>query len=315
MITDDTNGTTEPQAAPRATLLDRTVCLAVNRRKFSNSKKAQLASVTTAADKSLLRLSKRLIDSTELKAINTVDGEMKAFIESICMPSMFKTGVWLLPIPLVERVEQELQMFKEKRQAAVDTFIEVYPDQVRAIEDRLADQYDARNYPTVEQMRLAFSFDWQYVTFGVPGSLKAIKASLFAEEQKKYEHKMQEAATEYRDMLRARTLALVEHLHEQLGTKADGTKRKVYEAQVDKLTEGLKLFELQDATDDSEMKPIIEQARAIMSGVDVKLLRDDDAFKQRVADGLAAVVGQLKTMVVDRSTREIELPDDDTVPA
>jgi hypothetical protein len=302
--------TTNAAAAPRATLLERTICLAVHKKKFGNSRKASLAIVDTDADKALLGLSKRLLDSPELKAISGVDHELNAFLESICMPSMFKNGVYLLPIPLVERVEDELQQFKIKRQAAVDTFLEVYPDQVRAIETRLGSQYDARNYPTVEQMRLLFDLEWQYVSFGVPGSLKAIKASLFEDEKKKYEAKMQEAAEEYRSTLRARLYGFFDALAESLKPTSDGKKRRLYESTIDKVNQALALFEMQDATDDKELAPIVARGRAIMAGVDVEQLRDDDALRGRIESELSQALADMKTMIVDRGSRAIELEDD-----
>lgn len=304
-----TDTTTVDETMQGATILDRTVCLAISKSRFGNRHKAQLERVITAADKAMLSLSKRLLESPELKEVLAVDRDYGDQVKALTTPSNFKTGVHLLSIPLIERAEAILREWKEKRIAAIEAFVGVYPAQIQAAAQALKDQFDATNYPASHEIAATFALSWQYVTFGVPGSLREIRASLFAEEQEKYRVQLVEAADEYRNTLRARLLASLDSLAESLKPQGDGKKKRIYEAHIEKLTETLALFELQDATDDSAAKAIVEQARAVMSGVDVAQLRDDEAFKARVAAGLDAAIGSLRVITTDRGSRGIRLDD------
>src|SRR6476646_614492 len=93
----------------------KTICLALRRGRFGNVKKASLASVEVDADKTLLRLSKQLLDSPELKAIQKLDSEVQGYLRGVAFSSLFKGGVYLIPLALVEQVEAKLQEFATRR--------------------------------------------------------------------------------------------------------------------------------------------------------------------------------------------------------
>lgn len=308
MADEQAPGITDATAAPRVTIFDRMVCLAITVRKFGNHKKAAINRVQTEADKKLLALSKKLLDSEQLAAVTSVVGGMNDWLDSVSSPSEFKMGMRLVAIAMAERVKQELDdVWLPKFHAAVDAFLEVYPDQVRAIEARLADQYDPKNYPTVDDMRRKFDLRYQFVTFGVPGTLQSIKASLFEDEKRKHEAWIVDAKAEYRATLRARLTGFFDALAEALSPKSDGKKRKLYASTMENLNGALSLFEMQDATDDTDMAALVARGRNMLAGVDVEMLREDDALRASKQAELAALIADMKTLAVDRGTREVDL--------
>lgn len=313
---------------PKGTIMDRAVCLVVERGKFGNSKKAPIAKIMEIArkeanghegafalgetvDRRLLSASKKLLVSPELKAIASVDGEIFQYLDKVALPSMFKSGVHLIPIPLVEKVETDLREFRTRRAAQVARFLEVYPDQMREIETKLGELFNPLDYPSVDKLKTMFVFEWQYVTFGVPGSLKAVKASLFEEERKKYAAKLTEAADECRMAMRAGLAEVVAHMVDRLTvdeTDPLKPKKKVFKAKtVENVSEFLATFEMKNITDDADLGVLVSQARELMNGVDPKLLREDDLVRRKLHEGFAAISASLETMGVDRHSRAIDL--------
>src|SRR6266513_5725900 len=110
---------------PGVDLAKKTVCIKMRLSTMGNTRKVSTSQIEADADKDLLRVSKHLLDSAELKAIRRFDGEIRRFLYNICLP--FEIGIHLLPIAALQQVEERLQQFAEDRQQLVDAFFAAYP--------------------------------------------------------------------------------------------------------------------------------------------------------------------------------------------
>ena len=115
-----------PGDNPGQDLARRTVCIKVQRTRLGNSRKVSAARVEVDTDKTLLRISKRLFDCNEYKAISNFDAEVSKYLESVCLP--FEKGIHLCPLPLLQQVDQKLKEFAARRPALVEAFLSVYPN-------------------------------------------------------------------------------------------------------------------------------------------------------------------------------------------
>ena len=106
-------------------LARKTVCIKIQRSRLGNSRKVNAAQVEVDADKTLLRISKRLFDCLEYKAIANFDGEIGRYLESVCLP--FEKGIHLCPLPLLGEVDRNLKEFAGKRPTLIEAFLSVYP--------------------------------------------------------------------------------------------------------------------------------------------------------------------------------------------
>jgi hypothetical protein len=150
---------TTPLAAidnPGQDLARRTVCIKVQRTRLGNSRKVSAAKVEVDTDKTLLRISKRLFDCNEYKAISNFDAEVSKYLESVCLP--FEKGIHLCPLPLLQQVDQKLKDLAARRPALVEAFLKVYPDLCAQAPERHRALHDPRDFPSVAEVRQAFSF-------------------------------------------------------------------------------------------------------------------------------------------------------------
>ena len=78
-------------------------------------------------DKTLLAASKRILESTELRAVGEVMGRAKAYIEVRAVPnSIVADGTYLVPIARVDEIEAELEgPMRTQFDAAVDAAADV----------------------------------------------------------------------------------------------------------------------------------------------------------------------------------------------
>jgi hypothetical protein len=288
-------------------LSQTTICLKVHLGLLGNSRKVNNSQVEVDADKTLIRVSKNLLDSKELQAIKTLDGEIRQFLYNMCLP--FETGIHLLPLPLIETVDQKLREFEQMRRDRVDVFIAAYPGLCREAAIRLRALYNPLDYPPVDVIRSKFPFSWQYVSFGVPGLLREISARIFQTERDKAARMMAEASSEIQQVLRASLAELVDRLRDRLTDETDGKPRRLRESTVQRLREFLSTFDFRNVTDDLELKAQVERARALLAGVPTDAIRNTSELRAKIRDGMADISQRLEPMLGDRVGRKFRRED------
>ncbi|MGA9055177.1 MAG: hypothetical protein WB763_01565 [Terriglobia bacterium] len=141
---------------PGADLARKTVFIKLHLGLLGNSRKVSSSQVAVDADKALIRVSKTLLDSPELQAIRTLDGDIRHFLYDMCLP--FEVGIHLLPLGLVETVDERLHEFKDRRGELVESFLSAYPRLCQEAAGRLRTLYNPADYPPVDEVRSHFTF-------------------------------------------------------------------------------------------------------------------------------------------------------------
>lgn len=251
------------------------------------------------------RAQKVLLDSPEYSAVKSCDSAIKTYVKSRALPSFFKSGVFLLPIALVDEVDSMLTQWLTIRRKLVEEFKAVYIAQKEAAKQDLGPKYNEKDYPSADGMVTYFDFKWSYVTLKTPQSLAGVSAEIFQREQAKAEAQWKEAYGEIQGMLRAQMLEMVSHMQDKLTPGEDG-KRKVFHASsLEKVGDFLSVFDARNITNDAQLKSLVDRAREMMDGLDVDLLKDNERIRKRVAQGMAEIKEQLSTMIVEAPSRAI----------
>ena len=296
----ESNGATTPETP----LSDRAICLALSLRKPGNHRKLSASLLEVDADKESISAQKMLLSSDHLKTIDHYDGEIRKFLYTRCLPSLFKDGVYMVPTVLIEEVEAKLTAFSEKRSQLVAAFLEAYPTLAQEAETRLRAAYNPSDYPPVERLEMAFRMDWRYVAFSVPGALKTVSRELFRKEQQKAANQWQEAMEEIRALLRTHLAEMVNHMTERLSGSGKEGKPKIFKnTLVTNMTEFLDCFEARNLTDDKELSDCVKRARELLSGVDAQTLRTSAALRESLRNGFCSLQGTLDSLVISRPSR------------
>ncbi len=311
-----TTTTTPTESTANTSVFDKTLCLVLTRGTMGITRKARgpvqaVAAEAVESSPAFVALSKTLFRAPEFKAIKTLDSELQAFLMKMSLPSLLKGGTHAIPIPMVEQVDDEVRQYIEKRIALVAILAGAWTRIVQESETALGPQlFDPRNYPSAERLGTQFYVEHRWIDYGVPARLKAIKASIWKDEQIKAAAAIENAKVQAIQDVRGRALKLVDHIVDRLTPSPDGTKRIFRDSLLGNLREFLDLFPvLNTATGDTELSPLVERARLALDGIDPKLLRDDELVRQKVASDFAAIQTTLDGMVVE-STRRIRFEDD-----
>lgn len=297
-----------------ADLFSKAIVLSVTLSRPGNRKKVSSGLVEVDADKSLVHVSKDLLDSKEYQAIAKKHGDIRKYVYQMAMPcSILGSGRYLLPVVSVELLDKRLTEFEAEVGGLVNEACVAYPIRVEESRARLSVLWNATDYPPVEVYRSGFGISWRYDTWGVPGQLENISAAIFERESERAKERVQEAAVEVTQILGQGLLACVDHMLERLTPGSDG-KRKIFrDSTVTNFLEFLGGLSVKNLAGNADLEAVAEQSRRILNGVDPQTLRDSGPIRDYVATKMQEVKARLSEIaVVARPSRMIVLSDDET---
>jgi hypothetical protein len=295
------------------TVAKKAVLLRLTIRSWGVRRTVPKAKVEVDADKALIHVGKDILDSETLRAIRSLDGEIRAYLAAKALPSQFKSGVYLVPIKLVDRIDKVLQEKIARRKALVVQLAGELPGLIAEQKPRLRGLFNEYEYPTPEQILNLFSLTYSYFTFDAPEALKAISKEIFERETENAKEWWVEAKANANALLTLQAKEVVEHLQKRLaGGGVEGERLKfLRETAVEGLREFFDDFTERNLADNNELAAIVGRGKALLSGVDVDSLRNNLGIREQVQAGLADIKEQLDKLVVDKPLRQIQLDDDD----
>ena len=283
-------------------LAHKTVCVKVRLGRLGNTRKVSNSQVEVDTDKSLIRVSKHLLDSKELRTIANFDGEIRRYLYNTCLP--FEAGIHLCPFALLEQMEGKLREFAVGRDGLVAEFLTAYSGLSQEAAKRLRSLYNPADYPPLEHVAQQFTFTWQYISFGVPDQLREISTKIWQDEREKAAQVMADAGREIQQVLRAAMAELVKHMRDRLRDGPDGKPLRFKETTVSNLVDFLGSFDFRNVTDDTELKALVDKAREMLVGVSADDLRTTAGVRAKVQQGMADLATELDTMIVKKPARK-----------
>lgn len=296
---------------PNQNLDDKSVLLVVGFHRLGNARKVSTAQISVDADKTMLHVSKNLLDAREYDAIKTHDGKTRAWLATRALPSMFKEGVFRVPNTLVVEVDEYLTARKSERDALVEKFRKAYVERVKQAMARLNGLANVNDYLTADDAADKFDLTWRYVTFATPDALKNLRDGLFQREREKLAKSVSDAAEEIKSVLRVQMAALVDRMVTQMTPSKDGKKKKIYDSLVGNINDFLGTFNARNLADDRQLQALVEKARQTVAGVSPEILRESDGIREHVKAGFDEIKKQLDTMIVDKPARHFDFGNGD----
>lgn len=277
-----------------------TMVLEVRFHKPSPTRDGSMEGLTIDADKDSLSLSKKYLRSEHFSRAVGVESALKKKLDKIRVPfskdfgNPFREGTYLIPAAMLADAEALLASAKEEYDDASDKLKDAWSDVVADAKARLRSQFDEESYPSAEAMRAKFSMRWRWFQYAVPdpGSLGEF---LYAREKEKVERSWKEAEESVRLALRESMAGLVGHLADQLGEKADGSKRSLRPEAVEHVNEFLDAFDKRNIFGDPGLEKLVDRARKVLDGKGVEDLKSD---RGTVGTALRAVEAAIGKMIV-----------------
>lgn len=255
----------------------------------------------TKADHNRLKVTKKLIEAKEHKAIQSIDISIRAYIKRMALPSPFKEGVYALPLDLLEIVDERMQEYADERKAAVLALKEVYEAAKIDAAEKLGALYKESDY--VIDLEWAYRLEWQYVSLSAPVQVAGKDNKIYTREQERLQRQWDEAIDDMRGALRVGLSELVNDLVKRLSNSADGEKRVKPSKLLERFQEFLNNFQARNVTSDDELTALAEQARKLLKGVNTETLIESADVRKQVEKGFKQVQSQLSKLELEAKGR------------
>lgn len=251
-------------------LFSKAVACDVQMRKAGNQRKVDTRKVETDADRRLLHLTKKLIDSDAYEKIGSRDGEFRRWLMTYAVPCpQFRTGIYLIPFDLLSKVEKEFEIYQQEREKLIDALISERDQLIEQARFKLGSLFQQSDYIPLDQYRTLFSVELTYLSLNAPEALERVNKDLFQREQAKIKRQWEEAGRAMCEALRQDFEGFVSLLTENIrkwDEKAQGNGKKIQfrEAVVTNLREFCETFRSRNLTDDRELEELVSQVENLI---------------------------------------------------
>jgi hypothetical protein len=149
--------------------------------------------------------------------------------------------------------------------------------------------------------------DWSYHALSAPKSLEAVSEDLYRKAESDIQAQIFDATEAVRLALRGEMKEMVDWAVDRLTAKDDGKQKSFKKAGLAKLREFLDLFGDRNITGDQDLALLVEQAKGLISGIDVSSLRKDEPVRESIKAGFEKIKETVDTWVIDAPGRVIDL--------
>lgn len=310
-------------------LQQNAVLLSVSRGRLRTTKRISSSSVQSDADPDVLHVSKDIMDSDKLDAIGKLNAKISNFLLRICLPGPFKTGMYLLPVRLIDSTLKQLEADKVELTALVADFMEFYQAahqfaqaddataaamleanpglaQFAASKAQLGSLWNPTDYPAPDQVRARFFFDFSVMEMQTPGKLKAISKELYQRELEKIQNVWEGATEKISGVLMEEFQKLTSNLAERLTPGEDGKQKSLRASTLKKMNDWCSLFDARNLSSDEQLSAMVDKARKLVNGIDLENLKDDAAVREELSKDVQGLVEEVNAAIIDRPARRMD---------
>lgn len=282
---------------------------------------AATAKAIKSAKLGSLKVTKPLIRSAALNAINDALNSGKKRILSLCVPSTVQPGMFVASPAAAQKIERIIE--EVQSELALNLLPKFQDDFAPAIERARTDKiingglgplFNAQDYPDSDAAVQCFGLENYFWSLKVPDNLPA---EMRAAQQEKLEKTFTEAAETVTLALREGFQEMIQHATEKLAPKADGTKNIFRDSLVGNIQEFIDCFADRNIMNDSQLAALVEQAKGVLTGIQGRngqsaadALRTNDELRENARKQFAAINQQLGAAIEEQKERAFDFSAD-----
>lgn len=277
--------------------------------RVGNERKASMQTVQTDADKKRLKMTKKLFQCAEYRAISTFDNQIKQWVNSRAIAAQIGyKGISLLPLALLPEVERHLEEASIERKELVVRFLEVYNEERVEAREKLKEFFRESDYPDIPEVEDAFGMEWWYVVFEVP---KNLPEELQEREREKLQERFNDMENQIQSALRQSFFELTKRLTDSLKPGPNGKKRRFHSSGITNLMDFLELFSARNVTDDVELEELAKQARQVVIDADPDEIRKNPDLRKDLEKSMTEVTQAAVALIGEDQLRKFNFDEEE----
>ena len=277
---------------------------------FGNRRKLGSDAFSVDADKGWVGATKKLFECPELTRIETVKKRVGHYMLTWNLPSCFKRGVYLVPVSKLNQCIGALTELRNEWDAAIAAFGSAYEQRKAESKLKLRGNYRDSDYMKARDLEQQFYFEWNFVSFEVPGALSLVSGQAYEAERAKAAAAWAEAVESARVYVRAQLLKLVETLAEKLRKYGCQAQKTIRDNALDDVKEFIAAFSARnEITDDAQLQSLVARMDRVVRGIDVEMIRDSESTRAYVSQRFNDFGATLTSLVAERPKRMIAWED------
>lgn len=250
------------------------------------------------ADKGVARVTKSLLGACEeLDALQKFASNVRTMHYNSTLP-WSDLGPRLLPTAKYFAYHKALTALQVEFDRMVQAFIDAYDLEVAQAQAKLGDLFNAREYPSAEDLRSKFAFRLNYIPLPDAGdwrldigneALASLRTQYEAHYKAQLEGAMKDIWTRLHDVLVT--------LSRQLADQTEGGRTpKIYASVFDRALEVLDLMETCNITGDVNMQMVQRKLAMAFRGVTVEAVKDDAYLRRETKMAIDAAIKSLPSL-------------------
>jgi hypothetical protein len=286
-------------------IFEKALIMRLSKSKPGNKKKVSTSQIEVDADKTMLHVSKDILDCPEFSAIEKHFGRLSLEIRKLAVqPSPLGRGYYLMPIPFVQKADEVVTKADDKlRMELLPIMMAAYPTRILESKKRLNGLADPTDYPSAEEFERAFVIAHSFESFGTPEALEGIDPEIYRRELAKAKDRVTDAAEKIAEALTLEAKDLVDRMVERLEPGADGRQKVFRDSLVENLSDFFAKLPIRNITGKAELEAVAKRAEAVLQGVDPESLRQNTSIRNYVRDGMGKVKDALDEMITLKPKR------------
>jgi len=287
------------------TLADRAVYLVLDWSFLGTWKRIDI-DVTDGKASSEVRASKRLLKSESISAMRKLNYKVRAMLSKHSLNSLFRPGVYVVPLDYVQPVDDELQKAMTELETIKEALKAEWEDVIAEASERLGELFNPSDYCSAEAAADQYTMSYRYVPIAAtPTILCHIAADTYKADLERSKKETEKELQAFRDNLRLALLGIIENMRMTL-QKPDGQKRVFGKRFFKRLDEFLATFGTKNLSDDGALASVVTQLRDVANGVDIARLTDSHNEQTVLDTSLAQISDAMASMIQDEG-RAIDL--------
>lgn len=266
--------------------------------------------VAESVEHSRVSATQRLLEKKAMKPMYQQMNRIKAIVRQYGIATdVLRPGQYIVPLAVLGKLIEVLDKEGAEFDKRADKFTDLYPERVDRARKDLGPLWRAEHYPTPEEVRDSFSFEYHVFEIRVPDTLAAVSAELHEREREKAEAMWAKAKENIEQALLVTFTELVDQMVYQTKPNEEGKKRRFTESYHQRLMTFLETFEHRNLFDKKGLKTLVSKARKVLDGKTIEELRTDETVRAHVHATFDELKNEMpKSTVV--ATRRIRFHDE-----